>query len=219
MTSFLANNKSAAGNGKDKDALKDKFDGVVIKSKAPVSRQPLRTVAGTRQTARMTTATITKVEVLEELRAGTTNKTDDNAMVVDPPASRIPSITTRKAFVSKERLSTTQGRSDAQRRISLRTQRQVDDAESSRVFKKRRTSSESPDDIPAPVEDDQLPNDEELAAAQLAAEIESFANEPEADPETSQWDDLDADDADDPLMVSDYVVEIFDYLKQIEVRL
>lgn len=33
------------------------------------------------------------------------------------------------------------------------------------------------------------------------------------------WDDLDAEDADDPLMVSEYVVEIFDYMRQLEVIL
>lgn len=33
-----------------------------------------------------------------------------------------------------------------------------------------------------------------------------------------EWDDLDAEDSGDPLMVSDYVVEIFDYMKQLEVR-
>ena len=31
------------------------------------------------------------------------------------------------------------------------------------------------------------------------------------------WDDLDRDDNDDPLMVSEYVVEIFNYLKEVEV--
>ena len=31
------------------------------------------------------------------------------------------------------------------------------------------------------------------------------------------WDDLDAADANDPLMVSDYVVEIFDYMRELEV--
>ncbi|KAG6894795.1 hypothetical protein C0992_004646 [Termitomyces sp. T32_za158] len=77
--------------------------------------------------------------------------------------------------------------------------------------------------------EDLLPNDEELAAAQLAAEIESYANEPEADPEVSQWDDPnadnaddaedaedaedadsadDADDADNPLIICDYLKEI-----------
>ena len=40
----------------------------------------------------------------------------------------------------------------------------------------------------------------------------------EVDPNGDLWDDLDAEDADDPLMVSEYVVEIFEYLKEIEVR-
>lgn len=31
------------------------------------------------------------------------------------------------------------------------------------------------------------------------------------------WDDLDAGEADDPLMVSEYVIEIYDYLKELEV--
>ena len=36
---------------------------------------------------------------------------------------------------------------------------------------------------------------------------------PEADPEGDEWDDLDAEDSKDPLMVSEYVVDIFKYLK------
>lgn len=35
--------------------------------------------------------------------------------------------------------------------------------------------------------------------------------------EEHSWDDLDADDLDDPVMVSEYVVEIFEYLKVLEV--
>jgi G2/mitotic-specific cyclin 1/2 len=35
---------------------------------------------------------------------------------------------------------------------------------------------------------------------------------------TKQWDDLDADDAGDPVMVSEYVVEIFEYLRKLEVN-
>lgn len=33
----------------------------------------------------------------------------------------------------------------------------------------------------------------------------------------SEWDDLDADDFEDPMMVSEYVVEIFEYLRKLEV--
>lgn len=32
------------------------------------------------------------------------------------------------------------------------------------------------------------------------------------------WDDLDAEDAEDPLMVSEYVVDIFNYMRQLEVN-
>jgi hypothetical protein len=35
---------------------------------------------------------------------------------------------------------------------------------------------------------------------------------------TQRWDDLDAEDADDPTMVAEYVAEIFDYMKELEVR-
>jgi G2/mitotic-specific cyclin 1/2 len=37
-------------------------------------------------------------------------------------------------------------------------------------------------------------------------------------PEDEQPDDLDKDDVDDPLMVAEYVVEIFDYLRTLEVQ-
>lgn len=80
--------------------------------------------------------------------------------------------------------------------------------EDDRVFKKRRTSSDVPDDVKSFDEEDQ----HEVAQA-LELGVES---EPEADPNGDDWDDLDADDADDPLMVSEYVVEIFQYMKQIE---
>jgi len=36
-------------------------------------------------------------------------------------------------------------------------------------------------------------------------------------PVRCDWDDLDAEDAEDPLMVSEYVVEIFEYMKNLEV--
>ena len=39
-----------------------------------------------------------------------------------------------------------------------------------------------------------------------------------ADPFGNQWDDPDAEDAGDPLMVSEYIVEVFDHLKEVEVR-
>lgn len=74
--------------------------------------------------------------------------------------------------------------------------------------KRARTSSEAPQ----PIDDDELQDDE--------GEDDLFdlhLHSIEADPLGDEWDDLDADDDEDPLMVNEYVVEIFQYLKDIEV--
>ena len=47
------------------------------------------------------------------------------------------------------------------------------------------------------------------ATEDLVAHQKRFTT-PEVDPDGEQWDDLDAEDADDPLMVSEYVHEIFE---------
>jgi hypothetical protein len=36
--------------------------------------------------------------------------------------------------------------------------------------------------------------------------------------EVQDWDDLDAGDEEDPLMVTEYVHEVYDYLREVEVR-
>ncbi|KAF9457551.1 cyclin-like protein [Collybia nuda] len=217
VTGLVTNNRlTAAGKGKDKeDPKKEKFDGVVLKSKTIVARQPLRTVAGTRQGQVSKTAPGEVKEDNEVVKVS-----DDNAMIVDPPPPTLPSITVRKSIIAKENAAAAIRRSDAHRRASARSiataQRQAaEDVEADRVFKKRRTSSEAPEDSEA-TEEAKLRAEEEEAAVRIAEELEAYAEEPEADPDNSPWDDLDADDNDDPLMVSEYVVEIFNYLKQVE---
>lgn len=212
---LVANNKSTVVGGKANDKAdfkKEKFDGVVLKSKTLTTRQPLRTVAGTRQSTKTTTAAVNST-VLEEVQEGieVIKVPDEDAMVVDPVPAQLPSITVRRSLVSREN-TVAPRRSDAHRRVSARSiaaghQQVAEDAEADRVFKKRRTSSVAPE------------AEEEEAAAKITAEIEAYADEAEADPERSPWDDLDADDIDDPLMVSEYVVEIFQYLKQVEVSI
>jgi hypothetical protein len=64
------------------------------------------------------------------------------------------------------------------------------------VFKKRRTSSKAP-----------------VSEAQMFEEQVDLA----ADPKGDEWEDLDAEDADDPLVVSEHVVEIFKYMKEVKV--
>ncbi|KAG5645505.1 hypothetical protein DXG03_005915 [Asterophora parasitica] len=216
VTGLMTNNKPAgAGKGREKEDIKEKFDGVVIKSKVPTAaRQPLRTVAGTRQTSR----TVAKIDVVEEAPK-VVKPHDDNAMIVDPPAQTLPSLTVRKGLVPKENVAAAvrpTHRRTSTRSVTAAQRQATEDAENSRVFKKRRTSSEAPEGDPAATEEARQLAEEVESATKLAAEIEAYAEEPEADPEDSQWDDLDADDADDPLMVSEYVVEIFNYLKGIE---
>ena len=202
VTGLVTNNKgkakAAVGKEKESSGSKEKFDGVVIKSKTTTTtttlRQPLKPVgAVSRRTARTTvTTTQPQPQALEQV----VEVRDEDAMAVDeqPAATRL----TRKSVQSV----------GPSRR--LKAKQQEEDAEATRVLKKRRTSSE------APLSEAQVYEEQ----ADMAADLEAFANaEPEADPEGDEWDDLDAEDADDPLMVSEYVVEIFKYMKEVEVRI
>lgn len=202
----IPSNKPAivAGKGKEKET----FDGVVLKAKGVATRQPLRTVAGTRQTA----ANIPKKPSAKDVKPGheVVSLDDENAMIVDPPVA-LPSLAVRKSNVVKDIQPVNA------RRVSLRSAGNLpphreEEPEEEPVHKKRRTSSVAPED------DAQEENEEDVHSARIAAEMEAFANEVEADPENSAWDDLDADDSDDPLMVSEYVQDIFGYLKQVEVN-
>ncbi|KAK9362951.1 cyclin-like protein [Lipomyces starkeyi] len=48
---------------------------------------------------------------------------------------------------------------------------------------------------------------------------DAVTNEPDKHEEAvNDWDDLDADEMDDPTMVAEYVNEIFDYMKELEIR-
>ncbi|KAF5362603.1 hypothetical protein D9758_009582 [Tetrapyrgos nigripes] len=200
VTSFVANNRASTTNikGKEKEREGQKFDGVVInKSKTLTHRQPLRTVAPTRQTR--------KEEALHHIteETGTIQVVvDENAMAVDPPSQSIlPALTLPKSIAAPEDIPV-RGRRSARAHPEL-----DDELEAGRVFKKPRTSSEPPD----------AASEERRMAERHAAELDALAEEVEADPDGEEWEDLDADDADDPLMVSEYVQDIFEYFKEIEV--
>ena len=211
--------KGLVAKGKEKENPKETFDGVVLNkpTKAvPAHRQPLRTVASrTAVVKKEPPKAIKQEEEIVEVQ-------DEDAMVIDPPiaAATIPGLTVRRSLIPREPIPIISRRSDGQRRVSSRLaagpRQDAEDAEERRVFKKRRTSSEAPED-PEESEEALARRHEEEVAARIAAELEAYAEEPEADPEDSLWDDLDADDNDDPLMVSEYVVDIFNYLKQVEV--
>jgi hypothetical protein len=203
VTSLVTNNKGKgkAVGVKEKETetggLKEKFDGVVIKTKATATttslRQPTRTIGSTLKRVTRTTVTA-QTQALDDV----VEVPDEDAMAVDDQ----PAVASRRVSARS---------AGSSRRVQV--QGQEDDAEATRVFKQRRTSSE------APISEAQMFEEELRRNSDVgAADLEVFANEErEADPEGDEWDDLDAEDADDPLMVSEYVVEIFKYMKEMEV--
>ncbi|CAK5270916.1 unnamed protein product [Mycena citricolor] len=70
--------------------------------------------------------------------------------------------------------------------------------------KRLRTSSVAPEDM--------------QAEEQVAAELDAVTDDEEADPDGDLWEDLDAQDADDVLMVSEYVIDIQRYLRDVELK-
>lgn len=213
--------KDGKGKGKEVAALtKETFDGVVIKAKPVSSRQPLRTfptkdaatIASTRRATR--SAIASEVKPLEQVKEEQV-VTNDDAMAVDedPPVAE-PSrrISTRRSGANTQKVIIQEvQRVQVARRTSshlLGKAEPRDEAQDDRAFKKRRTSSDAPE-----TDVDELAQHEAEVAAVLNAD-----GVPEADPEGDDWDDLDAEDSEDPLMVSEYVVDIFKYMKQTEVR-
>ena len=92
---------------------------------------------------------------------------------------------------------------------SKRLSRVVGEEDLGRVFKKRHT--EKKELAVKELEDlDESQVDVDKVAADLVEEI--------APPSVQLWDDLDAEDWDDPVMVSEYVADVCVYLKQVEVR-
>jgi hypothetical protein len=187
-----------------KDKPKEKFDGVVLKKSTVTTtttstiRQPLKAVTGGAPQSRKAVISVSEqVQQLEQLQEDIPVGSDQ--MTIDPPHR-----------VKAEILQTKSLRVVSSRK-QLKPVDEVDEEESRRVVKKRRTSSD-------------LPEEARIVAHIPPEEVEEYpvvhskrSTTPEADPDGDQWDDLDAEDADDPLMVSEYVTEIFAYLKEVEV--
>ena len=187
-----------------KDKPKEKFDGVVLKKSTVTTtttstiRQPLKAVTGGAPQSRKAVISVSEqVQQLEQIQEDIPAGSDP--MTIDPPHR-----------VKAEILQTKSLRVVSSRK-QLKPLDEVDEEESRRVVKKRRTSSD-------------LPEEARVAEPVLPAEVEEDpvvhskrSTTPEADSYGDQWDDLDAEDADDPLMVSEYVNEIFTYLKVVEV--
>ncbi|KAF9231465.1 hypothetical protein BU15DRAFT_9544, partial [Melanogaster broomeanus] len=193
------------GKGKEVLPVKEKFNGVVIKSKPPHSagtRRPLRAIANsTAQRTMKNTVTHSQMHPLAEVKEDPADHPAHDEAIDDHKLSTAPNCRTshRRSGV------TTSKRTSSHLIVKNETQ---DELEDHRAFKKRRTLSDIPDEAKLFKEE----HEAEVGAA-LEARIDS---EPEADPMGNKWDDLDAKDGDNPIMVTEYVNEISDYMKRIE---
>ncbi|EGO04843.1 hypothetical protein SERLA73DRAFT_68510 [Serpula lacrymans var. lacrymans S7.3] len=175
VTRFVNKNKTTnipakEVKGKRKEAdpvkeVKEKFDGIVIKSKPSLvaaARQPLCTVSGsTTHLATRSTVVAPQAQNLDKVKEESGKVADEDAMAIDdhPTTNAAPSAEPQP------------------RRVSMRPPaKHEDDIEDNCVFKKRRTSSDIPDEVKL-FEQEQLQQEAEEAA------LEAYANsEPEADP-------------------------------------
>ncbi|GJJ10520.1 hypothetical protein Clacol_004746 [Clathrus columnatus] len=191
-------------------------DGTIIKPQVVIQTKTTRTTAKVpvRKTRNGSVHSITSVT---EKKAKANQHTED-AMAVDEAAPTLYRVTRRVASSVLENSSKTLITAP---QIIEEPFEEKDDNEpevQERAFKKRRTSS----DIEATVEpaEDPLADDEALPTvtldeAQSHSQPENAAEE-DSEEEVTCWDDLDAEDHDDPYMVSEYVVDIFKYLSQCE---
>jgi len=141
-------------------------------------------------------------------------------MVVDPPDLHVPPTRVNaRARKLTSSVTATQKTSAAHANHEERERDDIE-TEANRVFKKRRTSSEAPEDQKEDGKEHVEAGDQvcDIAEKELQKHLQVIGREVEADPDGPDWEDLDAEDADDPMMVSEYVTEIFDHLKIVEVR-
>lgn len=197
-----------------------KFAGVVVKSKlptttaVPASRQIRKASASHPDPApkRTTRSSVTTNGVKQGKPA-----LHVDAMVIDPPDLHAPPHRVNGHSRKPSSLATATRRNPT---IQEERERDETEAESNRVFKKRRTSSDAPEQPDEEAKEEVEVEDQvrDIAERELQKHLHHIEHEVEADPNGAEWEDLDAEDADDPMMVSEYVNEIFEYLKVVEVR-
>jgi G2/mitotic-specific cyclin 2 len=137
-------------------------------------------------------------------------------MAIDPPDLYVPPRPVNALSHKPTSLVNTVRRTST---VKEDMERDDTEAEANRVFKKRRTSSDVPEEHEKETEKhiDAEDLDQGIAERELQKHLQDLEREVGADLNGPEWEDLDAEDADDPMMVSEYVNEIFDYLKVVEV--
>jgi hypothetical protein len=203
-----------------------KFAGVVMKSKLPTTTATVPTSRHVRKASvshpdpapkRATRSSATTNHVVNGAKEGKGSALHVDAMVIDPPDLHVPPHRANGHSRKPSSLATATRRNPP---IQEERERDEVEAESNRVFKKRRTSSDAPEQPDEEAKEEVEVEDQvrDIAERELQKHLHEIEHEVEADPNGAEWEDLDAEDADDPMMVSEYVNEIFEYLKVVEVR-
>ncbi|KAG5220671.1 G2/mitotic-specific cyclin [Salix suchowensis] len=180
---------AAVGKGKEK-----------VEDVKAVVRQPLRTVSGARHVAKSRSIS-NKPE--EEVKPAVSVK-DERAMAVDGP------MMARRVAHTRASTSAAAQRNHAHRRVNLK--REEDDDDETIEYQKRGGHHRRHPKTSQPLRK----TSNWIPSQSRCSEDCRGSGTHRGRPRGDQWDDLDADDGDDPLMVSEYVLEIFDYLKEVE---
>lgn len=207
MTGKAVNNRVKAtldpkGKGKESVAIKPTKPPATA-TVGTTSRVPLRPVPARSKTNNAPQVKIKSDAIVLEPTAKAVPVVE---IPVHPnPARRAPFRSTTSTNIASTTVTT--NRRVTQKKVrSVYLDRDLAPINEEPLTKKRRTSSEAPEEV--------VEEDSDALAENVLPESTAV---PSA--ETQDWDDLDREDDDDPLMVSEYVVDIFNYLKLLEVSI
>ena len=203
--SKLSSTLDAGPQGKRKREALGEVTGKAVNNKsktAPESKGKGKDAAT--KPSKSTSSTATTRVPLRSIATRSKNIIEEPAEPIDHPKKKLAPIveiphanaTTRGATARSNTTTST-----TRKIIAHRKAPSIEEVEEEPVQKKRRTSSEVGD---LPLEAIEEEFDSEAAVGPAVVEVQD-------------WDDLDREDDDDPLMVSEYVVDIFNYLKCVEV--
>ncbi|KAJ4495493.1 cyclin-like protein [Lentinula lateritia] len=204
----------ASAKGKEKAPSGDKAGPTATASKSRLTskttRAPLREVGGT---ASVQKPLRSKPVAGDRQILGIIKEDDDrDEVMIDETRAPAPLHATQPAIFKL--VPQTSAHKDLLRRAptSLR-----DDIDREPVFKKRITE-DGEDRQPIARVTHRLPttlDESQLEEDRIATELADVHEDEEG---ASLWDDLDADDAEDPFMAPEYVHEIMEYMKELEIR-
>ncbi|GAA5886381.1 hypothetical protein JCM6882_001622 [Rhodosporidiobolus microsporus] len=189
-----------------------------LKPSTRVTKSLKRTASGTTKASTTSTTAAARRPALAAKRTNTTGVSARGAKAaaaggkpakLTPPAVRNARVRRAEAEAKHraalEELEAARMQEE-QLEAELAAQRELEE-ENGRLAKKARTSE------PHLEEDEEEEEDEEVG---VEGRVSKYETEVEPRPKDEGWEDLDRDDEDDPLMVSAYVVEVYQYLRELE---